>query len=159
MISLYEVSGAIKQLAEMLSEGEIDQQTYNDTISSLGAENAIEDVIKAIRNYQSEAEALKAEADKLTAKRKTAEATADRLKAMVMGYMKSTEQSSVTAGVFKVSRGSTKAVNIYDEKALPGIYLVEQPPKPDKAAMLQALKLGEEIPGAELTTNEHIKIK
>lgn len=159
MINLYEVSGAVKQLAEMLSEGEIDQQTYNDTISSLGAENAIEDVIKAIRNYQAEAEALKAEADKLTAKRKAAEATADRLKAMVMDYMKSTEQSSVTAGVFKVSKGSTKAVSIYDEKALPGIYLVEQPPKPDKAAMLQALKLGEEIPGAELITNEHIKIK
>lgn len=158
-MNLYEISGAIQQLTEMLSEGDIDEAIYNDTLESLGANNAIEDVIKAIRNYQAEAEALKAEADKLTAKRKAAEHTADKLKFMLMDYMSRTEQKSLSAGLFKVSKGSTKAVSIYDEKALPGIYLVEQPPKPDKAAMLQALKSGEEIPGAELTTNEHIKIK
>lgn len=158
-MNLYEISGAIQQLTEMLSEGDIDEAIYNDTLDSLGANSAIEDVIKAIRNYQAEAEALKAEADKLTSKRKAAEHTADKLKSMLMDYMSRTEQKSLSAGLFKVSRGSTKAVSIYDEKALPGIYLVEQPPKPDKAAMLQALKSGEEIPGAELITNEHIKIK
>lgn len=158
-MNLYEISGAIQQLTEMLSEGDIDEAIYNDTLESLGTNNAIEDVIKAIRNYQAEAEALKAEADKLTAKRKAAEYNADKLKSMLMDYMNRTEQKSLSAGLFKVSKGSTKAVSIYDEKALPGIYLVEQPPKPDKAAMLQALKSGEEIPGAELTTNEHIKIK
>lgn len=158
-MNLYEISGAIQQLTEMLSEGDIGEAIYNDTLESLGANNAIEDVIKAIRNYQAEAEALKAEADKLTAKRKAAEHTADKLKSMLMDYMSRTEQKSLSAGLFKVSKGITKAVSIYDEKALPGIYLVEQPPKPDKAAMLQALKSGEEIPGAELITNEHIKIK
>lgn len=158
-MNLYEISGAIQQLTEMLSEGDIDEAIYNDTLESLGANNAIEDVIKAIRNYQAEAEALKAETDKLTAKRKAAEHTADKLKSMLMDYMSRTEQKSLSAGLFKVSKGITKAVSIYDEKALPGIYLVEQPPKPDKAAMLQALKSGEEIPGAELITNEHIKIK
>lgn len=158
-MNLYEITGAIQQLTEMLSEGDIDEAIYNDTLESLGANNAIEDVIKAIRNYQAEAEALKAEADKLTVKRKAAEHAADKLKSMLMDYMSRTEQKSLSAGLFKVSKGSTKAVSIYDEKALPGIYLVEQPPKPDKAAMLQALKSGEEIPGAELITNEHIKIK
>jgi hypothetical protein len=34
-MNLYEINGAVAQLAEMLEEGEIDEQTYADTVASL----------------------------------------------------------------------------------------------------------------------------
>ena len=62
-MNLYEINGQILQLAEMLEAGEIDETIYTDTVQALGGEIAIEDIIKAIRNKNAEAEALKAEAD------------------------------------------------------------------------------------------------
>ena len=102
-MNLYEINGAVAQLAEMLESGEIDETVYNDTIESLGAEIAVEDVVKAIRNKQAEAEAIKAEADKLTDKRRRAEAAAEGLKNILLTYLTATQQKKVSAGVFAIS--------------------------------------------------------
>lgn len=158
-MNLYEINGSILQLAEMLESGEIDETVYNDTIESLGAEIAVEDVVKAIRNKQAEAEAIKAEADKLTDKRRRAEAAAEGLKNILLTYLTATQQKKVSAGVFTISRGASKAVEILDETAIPESYLIAQPPKVDKKAILAKLKEGEAIEGAQLKESEYVTIK
>lgn len=159
MIDLYEFTGAALQLAESLENGEIDEQTYFDTLTAMGAENAIENALRLIANYNAEAEACKAEAARLTDKRRTAETRVENIKAQILRYMNASNQKKVVAGTFTVSRGVTKATKIYDESALPSIYMIQAEPKPDKAAILRALKTGEAIPGAEIVENEHIKIR
>lgn len=158
-MNLYEINGSILQLAEMLESGEIDETVYNDTIESLGAEIAVEDVVKAIRNKQAEAEAIKAEADKLTDKRRRTEAAADGLKNILLTYLTATQQKKVNTGVFTISRGTSKSVEILNETVIPETYLIAQPPKIDKKSILAKLKEGEVIEGAQLKESEYVTIK
>ena len=61
---LYEINEAILSLTEMLKNGEIDEQAYIDTVEGMGAENAIEDIVKSILNLEAEVEAeVEAEAE------------------------------------------------------------------------------------------------
>lgn len=158
-MQLYEINGQIAQLAELLEEGEIDETTYNDTIEALGAEIAVEDVVKGIRNKAAEAEAYKAEADKLTDKKRRAEAAVDGLKRLLLTYLTVTEQKKVSTGLFTVSRGASKSCEIVDESLIPAEYLIPQPSKIDKKTILAELKEGKTIKGAQLKESEHITIK
>lgn len=158
-MQLYEINGQIAQLAEMLESGEIDTTAYNDTVEALGAEIALDDVVKAIRNKQADVEAYKGEADRLTDKKRRAEAAVDGLKALLLRYLQITEQKSVKTSLFTASKGVSKSADITDETALPAEYLIPQPPKVDKKAILAALKEGKQITGAELKESEHITIK
>lgn len=156
---LYDINGAIAQLAEMLEEGEIDEQVYNDTVEGLGTELAVEDVVKAIRNKTAEADALKAEVERLTDKKRRAEAAVDGLKNILLTYLTNTGQKKLKTGLFCVSKGTSKSANIIDEALIPAEYLIEQPAKVDKKAILAALKNGDSVQGAELKESEHIIIK
>ena len=158
-MQLYEINGQIAQLAEMLESGEIDTTAYNDTVEALGAEIALDDVVKAIRNKQADVEAYKGEADRLTDKKRRAEAAVDGLKALILRYMQITEQKSVKTSLFTASKGVSKSADITDETALPAEYLIPQPPKVDKKAILSDLKEGKQITGAELKESEHVTIK
>ena len=158
-MQLYEINGQIAQLAEMLESGEIDETAYNDTVEALGAEIAVDDVVKAIRNKAADVEAYKGEADRLTDKKRRAEAAVDGLKALLLRYLQITEQKSVKTSLFSVSKGCSKSADITDETAIPAEYLIPQPPKVDKKAILADLKEGKQITGAELKESEHITIK
>lgn len=158
-MNLYEITQATQQLLEMLEEGEIPEEAYNDTVESLGAEGAIEDCIKAIRNSLAEAEAFKAEAERLTEKRRKAEDKAEWLKKLILDYMKVTDTKKAEAGLFAVSRRATKSCELYDETQIPIVYLIPQPSKIDKKTILAKLKEGEHIPGAKLKESESLMIK
>ena len=160
-MSLYEINGAIAQLVEMLTDGDIDQQTYEDTVSSLGAVSEIEELVKAIRNKEAEAEMFKAEKDRLAERQKSTEAACERMKTILTDYMKVSNSKSVDAGLFKVTLGQTQSVDLLyeDTEFYPEEYLIEQKPKLDKRKMLAALKAGDTIDGAALHTTEYVKIK
>lgn len=158
-MNLYQITQTTQQLLEMLSEGEIPEDVYKDTVDSLGAENAIDDVVKAIRNKQAEVEAFKAEADRLTEKKQAAEKAVDGMKKLILDYMRATDQKKTGTGLFTVSRRSSKSCELTDETKIPEQYLIPQPAKIDKKAILAQLKEGAEIPGAQLKESESIMIK
>ena len=158
-MNLYQITQSTQQLLEMLSEGEIPEDVYKDTVDALGAENAIDDVVKAIRNKQAEAEAFKAEADRLIEKKQAAEKAIDSMKKLILDYMRATDQKKTGTGLFTVSRRSSKSCELTDETKIPEQYLIPQPAKIDKKAILAELKEGKEIAGARLKENESIMIK
>ena len=137
-MNLYEINGKIAQLSEMLSEGEIDEEIYNDTLENLGGAVAVEEVIKAIKNKQGEAELFEAEADKFTEKKKKAEKAVDSLKKMLLTYLNNTGKKKEQTTLFTVSKGCSKSANITDESLIPAEYLIEQPAKIDKKSILAA---------------------
>ena len=158
-MNLYEINGQVMQLTEMLENGEIDETVYNDTVESLGGEIAIEDVIKSIRNKQAEIEALKAESDRLTEKRRNCENAVEGLKNVLLTYLKVTNQKKVKTDLFSVSKGTSKSVTITDDSKIPCEYLIQQVPKIDKKAILAQLKAGVDILGAIIEEKEFITIK
>jgi hypothetical protein len=159
MATLYEMTEQATMLYELLQAEEIDETTFNDTLEALGAAEKVESYCKVIKQLQSDVDLFKGEIDRLTARKKTTENAIDRMKAALLLFLQQSGQDKVKAGTFAVSTATTQAVQITDEKAIPCIYLVEQPPKIDKAGIKKALKDGETINGAELINNTGVRIR
>ena len=79
-MTLYEMTAAGKQLLEMLEVGEIDEQTFADTLESIGADEKVDTYCEIIAQRKADAEALKGEIERLAAKKKAAENDVDRMR-------------------------------------------------------------------------------
>jgi hypothetical protein len=159
-MNLYELTANAAYLQQLLEDGDIDEQTFADSIESMMIDDKIENICKVIRNLEAQAAAFKEEAERLTKKKQTAENGVKRLKESLVNFMVTTRNTGkITAGLFTVSLGSSKSVEVLDETALPECYLTPQPPKVDKTSIGAALKAGMDVPGAQLKETNHIRIK
>ena len=159
MATLYELSAQAHALYELLQGEEIDEQTFNDTLEAMGATDKVESYCKIIKQFQADVDMFKGEIDRLTARKKTAENGVERMKSALLDFLQASGQDKVKAGSFAVSTATTQAVEIIDEKVIPCIYLVEQPPKISKDAIKKALKSGEKVNGARLIDNKGVRIR
>lgn len=159
MASLYDLTVAAFNLQIMLESGEIDEQILTDTLNSMGDKEKIENTCKVIRNLEAQAAAFKAEKERMTERQKTAENGVKRLKQALLDYLTASNQKKASAGLFTVSVGTSKAVNISNEDALPDNFLIPQPPKVDRTAIGNAIKSGVEVPGAEIVESRYVRIK
>lgn len=158
-MNIFEMTVAANQLYDLLTSGEIDEQTFNDTLQAMGTEEKLESYCKVIRQLEADAEMLKAEKERIENKKKTVDNSIGRMKKAVMEFMKASGSTKSTAGTFTVALSTSKAVNILDESKVPVRFLVEQAPKIDKSAIRQELMSGAEIEGCELQVNEGVRIK
>ena len=119
MSSLYEVTGNILALQELLESPLDDENILKDTLEAVQGEyNAkIEGYCKVIRNIEADIEAFKIEADRLSEKAKVLENNRDRLKKAMFDSMKATNTPKIKAGVFNVAiqRNGGKLPVITDE--------------------------------------------
>ena len=159
MPTLYEITQSVMYLQELLESGDIDEQVYKDSVEGLCAEGKLEDICRVLKNLEYKAAAFKAEADRMTARRKTLENSIQRLKDSMMNYMTVANVTKVEAGLFTVGVRNSKAVNVWDTTRLPEQYLIPQEPKIDKTAISKALKEGEVVDGAEFIENRSLSIR
>lgn len=159
MASLYELTNDALALQEMLESGEIDEQTFNDTIEALDVDTKIENICKMIRNLEADATAYKAEKDRLAAKEKSANNAVDRLKENLLNHLLTLDKKKANAGTFTVSVGKSKSLNVIYEDMLPEQFFIPQPPKIDKTGITKAIKAGENIVGAELVEKPYVTIR
>lgn len=158
-MNLYEMTTAAIELYNLLTSGEIDEQTFNDTLAAMGSEEKLESYCVVIRQLEADAEMLKAEKDRIYKKQQVAENSVERMKAAITEFMSAQNTKKSKAGIFTVSLSESKAVNITDESKVPARFLVEQPPKINKKAIREELIAGEEIAGCELKINQGVRIK
>lgn len=162
MANLYELETIDSELRELLANGEIDNQTYLDTLESLGGSPAdkIANTIKYMRSVQADADKLKAEAKHFADRAKVAQNEADRQKKRIDEYMKYKGYDKLDAGLFKVSyRKNPPALSVTSEDHIPKSFYIEQRPTLDKAILKRELQNGLEIEGVELTTGKSLQIK
>lgn len=159
MATLFEMTQQAKTLYEMMQAEQIDEQTFADTLQSMGTEEKIEGYCQVIKQLQADADMFKAEADRITAKKKTAENSIERMKRALTDYLLSIGQKKVSAGTFTASLSCSRSVNISDLSKIPQEYLIEQPAKPDKIAIKKAIEDGAVIAGAEIVTNDGVRIR
>lgn len=159
MATLYELMESEKQLIELFTDDEIDDQTLNDTIEGLDIGGKLEDYCMVIRQLEADAKAYIEESTYFSNKARKASNGVKRMKNSILNYMQNTNKTKAEAGLFTISTREIKAVNIYNETAIPIEYATPQPPKIDKASIRKALMNGETITGAELQINKSIQIK
>jgi hypothetical protein len=158
-MNLYEMTTNALALYDLLSVGEIDEQTFNDTLSAMGVEEKLESYCKVIRQLEADAEMFKNEKDRLAQKQKVAENSIARMKSAVTEFLHAQGSTKSSAGIFTVALSTSKAVNIVDESKIPERFLVAQAPKIDKSAIRKELMSGATIEGCELQENEGVRIK
>jgi archaellum component FlaC len=160
-MTLFEMSEAARQLYDLLEAGEIDEQTVTDTMESIGASEKLESYIHVQRQIESEIAAFDAEIDRMTERKNSLKKQVERLKSATVDFMRATNQKSANAGTFKLTMRENKSCEITDESMIPAEYMtiIPESKKPDKRAMLAAMKDGAEIAGAQLKTSYSVTAK
>lgn len=116
---------------------------------------------RILRNKQAEAEAFKAEKERLAKCQKAAEAVADRLKRRMMECMEHIGASEIQTGIgLWAVRKNPPSCKVLDESAVPAEYRIAQPDKIDKATILRHFKeTGEIVPGTDIERTTGIRFK
>ena len=144
------------------------QQAWFDTLDGMEQELVCkaENVAVYIKNMESEAKTLKAEEDKLKARRQAKENAAKRMREYLMDCMKQANISKIDEPRAVISlRNNPESVEISDETEFIGWaadhdeYLRYKAPEINKTAVKNALKSGAEIPFAALTRSQSLTIK
>ena len=160
MRKLFDIEADIREALENL---EVDEDGCV-TIESFGKlealkeerERKLENVALFYKETLVEVEALKEEARKLTERARIAQNRADGLKAYLVSSLNGEELKTARVAV---TYRKSQSVDI-DEELLPKKYFVRKvEEKPDKKAILEHLKNGKRILGAELIEKRNIQIK
>jgi phage host-nuclease inhibitor protein Gam len=161
-MKLYELTDNYRRILDMLDEGQ--DEALQDTLDSIkdAIEQKAEGIAKIIRTMDAEAEAIKAEEQRLNQRRKAIESRRDGLKRYLEDQLNLTGIDKVKTATFTVAlQNNPPSVNVLDDTAIPQTFKVHIPEQwnVDKKAIMQALKDGQEIPGVELFQGRSLRIR
>ena len=148
MSTLYEVTGRVLALQDLMLDEDLDEQTIADTIEAIEGEYEIklENYCKVIKNLEADVEALTKESKRLTDKKKSLENNIKRLKEAMFNSMKATETTKVKGEIFTVAiqknGGKLPVVVDVPTEELPDD-LVRVVESPDLEAIAKMLENGE----------------
>ena len=165
MANLYELSNDYIKLQELLEEGDLDPEMLEEAMQYTKEELSIkfENYCKVIRNIENNIAGLKAEEDRMSARRKAMENNIKNMKARMLDAMVTTDTKKIDGELFTISRQKNPASVVMDVNYIedvPEKYLIEQDPKIDKKKLAEDLKAGVGLDGiAHLEQGEGIRIK
>jgi len=165
MTALYEIAAEYRDAATKLAELDLDAQTVADTLEGLSGdlETKAQNVAFFVRNLEATAAAIKqAEAD-MAARRKAMENRADGLKRYIFESMTVAGIEKIECPHFRLAiKNNPAAVDVFEPGLVPASFMrTPEPPPPalDKTAIKEALKAGQDVPGARLTSGQRLEIK
>ena len=166
MSKLYELTSDLITLQELLEES-VDDQLLQDTLEAVQGEYDVkmESYAKVIKNLEADMDALKAEAKRLTDKRKVLENNIDRLKKAMFDSMKATGKTKAGGQLFTVAiqkNGGKVPVIMADNADLSILpdQLVKVVESPDLEAIRELLEAGKVVEGFALgERGESLRIK
>lgn len=160
MTALYDLTQSYTQLLGMADT--LEPEVFIDTLAAISEalEDKVEHTAKFVRCLESDIDAIKSEEKRLADKRKV-------LENKILNVKEYLQHEMEFAGIDKVKRPTLTvsiqlnppSVEVFDESVIPSTYMVPQPEKIDKKAILKALKDGEEIPGCEIHQTRGLRIK
>lgn len=160
-MKLYEITGAMKEVQQMLDDG-VPLEQLEDTLNEIGIDfkEKAESCLFAIANLNSEAGAYKAEIERLTVKKKSKESQVSKLKDYLLYNMQELNSGKIDNGLMSASiRKGAPALQINNESYLPQEFKkISTTVSIDKKGLLSALKElaeGETIKGAEVVPGKN----
>lgn len=166
---LYEITGEMLALQELLENPLDDEDVLKDTLEAVQGEYEfkLESYCKVIKNLEADIVGIKAEVDRLSGKRKVLENNIDRLKKAMFDSMKATNTPKVKGQLFTVAiqkNGGVIPIN-YDKNDknitanLPD-QLVNIVETPNLEAIRELLEAGKVVDGFTLgERGESLRIK
>ena len=171
MATLYELTDQYNAFVEAVENGEIeDEQAITDTLEAIeeAFDEKAEHIALLIKNMSAEAEAIKAETAKLTARAKTKENTVERLRTYLGNHLLMIGQEKLETARCKLTFRKSESVIVADEQRLldacrnsgiDGLAQTVETVKFDKTAIKKAIKDGTALDGAYIEVKKNLQIK
>lgn len=173
MTALYEMTGEMKELQNLLNDLEDTAEHEKEGSMGLAIRDTLESIelefndkavaiVKLSQALDGDTQAIDSEIKRLQGRKKTILNRREELREYLRQNMETTGVKKIECPVFSItlSKGREQ-VKIEDENQIPDEYMtVKTEIKPDKNAISKALKSGEEIPGASMATGKSsIRVK
>lgn len=164
-VPLYELTTQYRQLQQLADEPEIDPQAMADTLEGLAGdiETKAAAVAMVIGNLESDADAIDEASKAMKRRADRLRHRVEALKTYLLVNMQACNFTKISCKWFTIAlRKNPQRTDIYDAEAIPPKYLIwPEPPPPvvDRRAILEAMKRGEDVPGARLCQDERIEIR
>lgn len=146
-MTLYELTNDYQNLLEMAEDPDIDPVVLADTMDAIEGEIEIkaDGYARIIRQMEADAAALKAEADRITNRRRVIENNIRTMKNRLEDAMIATGKVKFKTELFSFGIQKNPArVVIDDPTKIPAGFLIPQEPKIDTAAIKNSLKDADE---------------
>lgn len=154
MATLYEINQEILNCVDMETGEIIDMDKLGEL--QLAFDVKVENIALWIKNLLSDAEAIKAEKNKLAERQKSCENKAKSLKEYLNTYLDG--QKFKTPRV-SISYRKSDAVEVTDITKVKAEYLKPVEPEVDKTKIKKALKEGAKLEGVILVQNQNMQIR
>ena len=159
---LYDLTDNYKRVVELL-ESTDDREALQDTLDSLeeAFDDKVESIVKLMRSKITEHNAVKEESERLSARVAKMAKEIDWLENYVESQMIATGREKVKSTLFDIKLGlCPPAVRVLNESDIPDTYFTFKPAVSvlDKRSLLESLKNGEVIPGAEMIQRKSLRI-
>jgi hypothetical protein len=138
------------------ADPEIDERTLTDSLDGMtNLREAIAGVIRSALDDEAIAEGLKSRLDDMKVRLERITATAERNREIALSVMEQADIEKILEPDFTVSlRTVTPGVVVTNEADIPEWFWIPQAPKLNKRRLLEALKSGEAVMGAELANSK-----
>jgi hypothetical protein len=167
-IALYTLVGQYRQLAERLSELDLDAETVADTIEASGLTDALQEKAQGVELVARAAEmhcpAIDAEIERLQRLKAHRQKIAQGLRDYLKKNMEDAGIDRIECPLFRLSiKKNPPAVEVLDEKQVPAKFWTTPAPKPpepriDKKAIATAIKASEDVPGVRLVQHTRLEV-
>ena len=164
-MTLYELTGDFLRLYQMADEGELSQDVIDDTLEGLEyeLEEKADAYAKVIRSLEGDMASLKAEIDRLTARKRTMENNITAMKQSLEMAMRVAERPKIKTKLFSFSvQKNPPALKIDNPNLVPTEYVIPQAPKYDSAGIkkfLKSLDENDSCKWAHLEQSESLRIR
>jgi len=164
-MSLYNIAQEHRALVDRLMDTQDDEQAIADTIDaeSYPLELKAQNVAYAIKNLEAMADAIKNAEKEMADRRKAIEKRAANLREYTKTCLEVAGVQKVECPHFELTiKKNPASVDIFEEALIPAKFMRQPeppPPAPDKKAIAEAIKAGEDVPGAILTQGTRLDIK
>lgn len=156
---LYELSQNYQAILQMIEEGNED---VLETLESLdeAIEDKAENIAKLIKTVEGQIATYQAEEKRLQANRKPLETTIKNLKGYIEQTMLDTGKRKIEGQLFKFAiQKNPPSVEVLDDSKIPKGYFTQPDPVLNKKEVLEALKIGHDVPGVQLKQGESLRIR
>lgn len=175
MMYLYEINASLDVLYNMASTGEIQEGwehlanedgTINMTALQAEIENLyackdeiIEDTAHLVQNLEAEAKMIKAEEERLCARRKRLESYTEYVEDRLTSLVNATNWNSKKS-CLKIAFRTSEALIVDNEAEIDPAYVITKTvTQVDKMAAKKAIKAGQELAGCHIEKRKNLSIK
>ena len=156
MVSLYKLTEQQRELKEAAGNSDLPAEAFKDTFEALEGQfnDKAVSVIHVVQNMDSDVDALDAEINRLTERKKIIKNKKDSIREYLRTNMEANEITKIECPLFTITLAKGRDICVInDQDKLPDDYIkVSVVQKP--AAILKALKAGDDIPGAHIENSK-----